>query len=137
MFKNEHVRLSVDPSDDHHIVAATDRGIQVSRDGGRTWRSSWTSSSKSGRDFRGSAVFDRDHPDRVYATLGTDVGLLVSGDGGETWRKSDLTALSVGVMRGPEPRILISADYRGVFRNTAPWPDLEPWQRASWGLPFR
>lgn len=130
--------LGVDPRDDQRIVAATERGMYLSRDGGRTWGQVWRDKSISGgRDVRASVVFDPDYPERVYATMGANVGLLVSDDRGATWRESELAALSVAVGRGPGARILIGADYRGVFRESRPWPDLEPWIKASRGLPFR
>jgi hypothetical protein len=130
--------LGVDPRDDQRIVAATETGMHLSVDGGQSWRWVWRGKSVAGgRDVRASVVFDPDYPERVYATMGVDVGLLVSGDRGATWRESELAALSVAVGRGPGPRILISADYRGVFRESRPWPDLEPWVKVSRGIPFR
>ena len=130
--------LGVDPRDDQRIVAATEKGMYLSLDGGRTWALVWREKSiPGGRDVRASVVFDPDYPERVYATMGVDVGLLVSRDRGATWRESELAALSVAVGRGPGPRILIGADYRGVFRESRPWPDLEPWVRVSNGIPFR
>ncbi len=136
-FPTDYVRLSVDPNDPDHLVAATNKGIYVSVDGGGTWRSAWSRKTIAyGRDFSGGAVFDRDHSERVYATLGGGVGLLVSGDGGATWGESELPALSVAVGREPGPRVLIHADYRGVFHESRPWPELEPWTKSSVGLPF-
>jgi len=137
-FPAEYVRLSIDPRDPERLVAATNKGIYLSVDGGGTWRSAWSKKTITyGRDFSGGAVFDPDHSERVYATLGGGVGLLVSGDGGATWGESELPALSVAVGREPGPRVLIHADYRGVFHESRPWPDLEPWTKASVGLPFR
>ena len=136
-FPAEYARLSIDPRDAERLVAATNQGIYVSIDGGGSWRSAWSKKTiTNGRDFSGSAVFDPDHSERVYATLGGGVGLLVSGDGGRTWGESELPALSVAVGREPGPRVLIHADYRGVFHESRPWPELEPWTKASAGLPF-
>lgn len=137
-FPAEYVRLSIDPRDAERIVGATDKGIYLSVDGGSTWRSAWRKKEIAyGRDFSASVVFDPDHPERLYATLGTDVGLLVSGDGGATWGESELPALSVAVGREPGPRVFIHADYRGVFHESRPWSELEPWVKVSSGLPFR
>lgn len=134
----EQVRLGVDPRDDTRLIAATTTGMYLSTDGGRTWTRTWNSKSASGRDAKESIVFDLDHPERVYATLGTGIGLLVSRDRGATWRESELPALSVAVAReGGGARVFIHADYRGVFHESRPWPDLEPWINASAGLPFR
>lgn len=136
-FPSKYVRLGVDPRNADHVVAATNDGVWVSADGGRTWRASWNKKTITyGRDFSANIVFDPDHPERVYATLGADVGLLVSGDGGVTWGESELPALSVAVGREPGPRVLIQADYRGVFHESRPWPELEPWTKANVGLPF-
>jgi hypothetical protein len=137
-FPTEFVRLSVDPHDPERVVAATNKGVYVSVDGGANWASPWNKKTNLyGRDFSGGVVFDQDHPERVYATLGSGVGLLVSGDGGVTWNESELPALSVAVGREPGPRIFIHADYRGLFHETRAWPELEPWIKASAGLPFR
>ena len=137
-FPSKYVRLGVDPRNADRVLAATNQGIYLSVDGGSTWRSAWRKKEIAyGRDFSASVVFDPDHPERVYATLGTDVGLLVSGDGGATWGESELPALSVAVGREPGPRIFIHADYRGVFHEGRPWPELEPWVKESSGLPFR
>jgi len=137
-FPSRYVHLGVDPRNADHVVAATDEGIYLSVDRGSTWRSVWRKKGIAyGRDFSASVVFDPDHPERVYATLGTDVGLLVSGDGGATWGESELPALSVAVGREPGPRVFIHADYRGVFHEGRPWPELEPWIKVSSGLPFR
>jgi hypothetical protein len=137
-FPSKYVRLGVDPRNAGHVLAATNDGRWVSADGGRTWRASWNKKTITyGRDFSANVAFDPDHPERVYATLGTDVGLLVSGDGGATWGESELPALSVAVGREPGPRVLIHADYRGVFHESRPWPELEPWVKVSSGLPFR
>jgi photosystem II stability/assembly factor-like uncharacterized protein len=137
-FPSKYVRLGVDPRNADHVVAATNDGIYITADGGRTWRASWNKKTITyRRDFSASVVFDPDHPERVYATLGTDVGLLVSGDGGATWGESELPALSVAVGREPGPRVFIHADYRGVFHESRPWPELEPWTKVNVGLPFR
>jgi hypothetical protein len=136
-FPTEFVRLSVDPHDLEHVVAATNKGIYVSVDGGANWASRWNKKTIAyPRDFSGGIVFDQDHAERVYATLGSGVGLLVSGDGGVTWNESELPALSVAVGREPGPRIFIQADYRGLFHESRGWPELEPWTKASAGLPF-
>ena len=136
-FPAEYVRLSIDPHDAERVIAATNKGVYVSVDGGGTWRSAWSKKTIAyGRDFSGGAVFDPDHSERVYATLGAGVGLLVSSDGGVTWGESELPALAVAVGREPGPRVFIHADYRGVFQESRPWPELEPWIKSSAGLPF-
>jgi photosystem II stability/assembly factor-like uncharacterized protein len=136
-FPTEYVRLGVDPRDADRLVAATSKGMYLSADGGSTWRSTWNKRTIAfGRDFSARIVFDPDHPERVYATLGTDVGLLVSRDGGATWGQSELPALSVAVGREPGPRVFIHADYRGVYHESRPWPELEPWVKVNLGLPF-
>jgi photosystem II stability/assembly factor-like uncharacterized protein len=138
LFPSKYARLGIDPRQADRVIAATNDGVYVSNDGARTWRSAWSKKSITyGRDFSASVVFDTDHPERIYATLGADVGLLVSGDGGATWGESELPALSVAVAREPGPRVFIHADYRGVFHESRPWPELEPWTKVSAGLPFR
>lgn len=137
-FPVEYAHLGVDPRNAERAVAATNKGIYLSDDAGSTWRAAWSNRSVAyRRDMSASVVFDPDHPERVYATLGAGVGLLVSGDGGATWGESELPALSVAVGREPGPRVFIHADYRGVFHESRPWPDLEPWIKANAGLPFR
>jgi photosystem II stability/assembly factor-like uncharacterized protein len=137
-FPARYASLGIDPRDDTRLVAATEKGMYLSVDGGRAWRSAWQAKSIAGhRDVRPSVAFDPENPERVYATMGSAVGLLVSGDRGATWRESELAAMSAAVGRGPGARILIGADYRGVFRESRPWPELEPWVKASRGLPFR
>jgi len=137
-FPTEYVRLGVDPRNADRVVAATAKGMYLSIDGGRSWQSTWAKRTiPTGRDLSAHIVFDPDHPERVYATLGTDVGLLVSGDGGASWGESELPALAVAVGREPGPHVFIHADYRGVFHESRPWPELEPWIKVNVGLPFR
>ena len=74
------VALAIDPSDDDRVVAAGERGLYSSDDGGRRWRTlsqdagllAWTES-------------------RGLFVAGADGSVARSGDGGRTWEPSGRT----------------------------------------------
>jgi hypothetical protein len=98
--------VEFDPSDGNVIVATSFydgktrplSGINISRDGGSTWRVP-TGARPAAGDCASAAAraepaafgidFDRDAPDNVY--VGTNCGLAVSRDGGATWDFIDPT----------------------------------------------
>jgi photosystem II stability/assembly factor-like uncharacterized protein len=99
-------RIAVDPKDSKHVVVAafgdpfkdsTDRGIYVTRDGGKTWtKSLYVDERTGGSDL----AMDPKDPNVVYAGMWTfrrkpwtftsgsqSGGLFKSTDGGTTWKK--------------------------------------------------
>jgi hypothetical protein len=76
--------VAIDPRDGHHMLAATDRGMQVSDNGGYTWAPHPDS------DFEDSwvtrIVWDPENPQLVFAV--TPDTILLSQDGGQTFEPS-------------------------------------------------
>jgi photosystem II stability/assembly factor-like uncharacterized protein len=69
---------------DPRVVYGLHNGLQVSRDGGRTWRMQGPVPPSRVFALAASAV----HPDTVY--LATEEGMLRSQDGGKTWQTAHL-----------------------------------------------
>ena len=76
--------VAIDPQDGRHMLAATDRGMQVSDNGGQTWAPHPDS------DFEDSwvtrIVWDPENPQLVFAV--TPDTILLSQDGGVTFEPS-------------------------------------------------
>jgi hypothetical protein len=76
--------VAIDPQDPRHMLAATDRGMQVSDNGGHTWAPHADS------DFEDSwvtrIVWDPENPQLVFAV--TPDTILLSQDGGVTFEPS-------------------------------------------------
>ena len=84
--------LAVDPRSSEHLVAATERGILRSTDGGRGWRPLRT-------DLAGLLAWAS--PERLYL-VGPNGVVLASPDGGSEWK-------AVGTIGG-EPAAFIAHD---------------------------
>lgn len=82
--------LAVDPSDSDRLVVATECGIVVSSDGGKSWS---LAENTAGRRFH-EVVIDSNDPNRIYAgpghhetSLGTNtLDIMISRDGGTNWQ---------------------------------------------------
>ena len=69
--------IVVDPADSGHLLAGTDRGVYLSRDGGTSWGNVLPSA------YVWRMAFDSGDPRIVYA--GANDGFKKSTDGGATW----------------------------------------------------
>lgn len=124
--QNDVHRIAVSRTDPQTIFS-TNRGLHVSRDGGRTWN--FVAPLPDGFVDLAASSIDRD---RLYAA--TEQGLLFSTDSGVTWRpahaKRSLTTLvqgatdravfafiqGVGLLRAKEPSlqwVFVSNDFSG------------------------
>ncbi|MFH1572427.1 MAG: glycosyl hydrolase [Acidobacteriota bacterium] len=147
--KSEHIaRILVDPRDSSVVYAAAEgplwspggeRGLFVSRDGGKTWSLSLEISRDTGIT---SAEFDASDPDILYAAAyqrrrtvaafmggGPESGIYKSEDGGKTWRK-----LAVGLPTGDMGKIGLAVspiDPRVVYATIEAGPEERGFYRSA------
>jgi len=105
--------LAVDPTESNRILAAGEN-MQLSEDGGRTWKDT-------GFIPLGSYVsilYDASHPATVYAS--SDGLVMRSDDHGETWAISTPPYPSVGgplAIAQTTPPLVYAATFQGVYRS--------------------
>lgn len=120
--ENHHTSLTLSPAwpEDQTILCGSFEGLNVSRDGGTTWRESNVNPPRIGRILAVSPTFARDR--HVFA-CGYGMHLLVSPDAAETWdvRFRGINAGSVYSI-GPSPefaddRTIMIGVYKGIRRT--------------------
>jgi len=104
--------MVIDPVDSDRLILGTERlGVQVSGDGGETYRAS--NQGFSHRRIVDAAV-DPQHPERVLVVLTSNFEpMLETSDSGQTW-----TPLATGLQSGPPRHIFASPD--GWFAAPGP-----------------
>ncbi|MBI5851795.1 MAG: hypothetical protein HZB39_12330 [Planctomycetes bacterium] len=116
--ENHYTSLALSPTwpADKTVLCGTFEGLNISRDGGATWRESNVNPPRIGRIIRASPTYATDH--HLFA-CGYGMHLLVSPDGGDSW---DLRF--TGVRAGSVYSVGVSPDYAsqpilmlGVFRG--------------------
>lgn len=117
----------VDPTNDNHVLLATDRGgVLLSNDAGKTFRSS--NDGVSARKVEALLV-DRNDPHRMYVGVVNDKaygGVFVSNDDGAQWKQmSDgLEERDVFALAQTENGTLLAGTNDGVFALA---PDAKSW----------
>lgn len=132
--------IAVHPQNPQIIYIGTNNyGVQISRDGGRTF-------SPSNAGFSGRRAYaitaDRERPNRIYAaTINTATGggfFFISNDGGQTWTPSvrgmneRLIAYSI-LQDAADPNLIYLGTNLGVYRSTdrgSSWADIGAPQTA-------
>ena len=69
------IDIAIDPSDGDHVLASTEAGVRVTRDGGRTWQDT---------ALNAPSLLAWGQTDRP-AAIGADGTVQTSTDGGRTW----------------------------------------------------
>ena len=70
------IDLAIDPTDGDRVLASTETGVQLSQDGGRSWKAT---------PLRTPALLAWAQPERP-AAIGGDGAIRTSPDGGRTWK---------------------------------------------------
>lgn len=70
------IDMAIDPSDADRVLASTESGVRITRDGGRTWQDT---------ALGAPALLAWGQPDRP-AAIGGDGTVQMSTDGGRTWK---------------------------------------------------
>ena len=103
--------LAVDPRD-HSVLAASERGVFLSRDRGMTWAPA------ANVPARVLALAIEAGSGRIFAGTAGE-GLLVSRDGGGTWTKTALRRTYVtGVRLDPDSARILAASPDGILSST-------------------
>lgn len=107
-------RIAVNSANSAHVIAATNTGIWVSKDGGSHWDATFTGSGtyKNVQDIRATKDFST-----IYASVNT-YGVLKSTDGGATWslvfdavaKGMSIKRIELGISPADENRIYLSAE---------------------------
>lgn len=121
-------QMDVSPANPN-VIYGVYGGIQVSRDGGKTWSMAGASP-----DGLISLAASARSPDRVYAA--TETGLLHSEDAGGTWQLAAFDGEPVSmVATGPDGSLYAYIVGRGLMRATeekpADWSVVSPDQRIQ------
>ena len=123
--------LAVSPQNPALVLAATSRGIRVSRDGGDTWQATHGVSS---RVTVTAVAISRADPRVMYIyAMDPSLGLARSDDGGSTWLPAGFylgkeDAVSNLALDPGRPRVLYLATYSGdVFYSADGGVTRTPW----------
>jgi len=110
--------VAFDPLHGRRILLGTwGNGVQVSSDGGITWRQT------TGKQFTNSIIprltVDQHDPGNVYARV-EYARLLISRNGGDTWQESSLpitvTVFAIAIAPSDGSRLYVGTDH-GVYRS--------------------
>lgn len=107
-------RIAVNPTNSSHVIAASNTGIRVSKDGGAHWDLTFAGSGnyKNVQDIRATKDFST-----IYASVNT-YGIIKSTDGGATWnlvfdavsKAKSIKRIELGISPADENTIYLSAE---------------------------
>ena len=100
------VSVAIDPLDPNHLLAGTDRGIFVSRDGGRNFMPH--PDPKSAGDYVLRFLFDPGNPSLVFAV--TPDNILLSEDSGESFEPAFPASGIIDLNVTPEAALISASD---------------------------
>ena len=111
--------LAVDPRNHEVVWAATNNGVQLSRDGGKTWSDNLVEDYADRPETYGVAL-QPGNPDTVLLAS-AESGMFRSTDGGDTWSEASVglgtRELHQVIFAPSNPKVAYVSSHEGVFRS--------------------